>query len=144
MHAPSITRRPQRQRRQREGAVLVEAVIVAAALVSLFGCVLVVQLYASLQLQKLDEAREEAWRKSMNGCGSEEPLLADMASELLHGKFPFPDGIVPSGLSASRTLSVKGVFSATGHKEIYFICNPRPGRKKPMTDMAGWVLELFS
>lgn len=131
-------------KRRREGAVLVEGVIVAASLVCLFGCVLIVRLYASLQLAKLDEAREEAWRNAMRGCGSEEPLLIDMARELVSGEFPFPDGIVPSLLSAERSFSVTGVFEATGHKAMKLVCNPRPGKEKPMSDMAGWVIELFS
>ena len=124
---------------------MVEAVIVAASLVCLFGCVLVVQLHCALSLSKLDEAREDAWRQAMQGCGSEEPVLVDMAQELLQGEFPFPDGILPSSREAGRDFQVSGgLFATSGHKQMKFVCNPRPGKKKPLTDMAGWVLELFS
>jgi hypothetical protein len=140
----TLQRQPSRRHRRQSGAVLVEGVIVAAAMVSIFGCVLIVRLYASLQLQKLDEAREEAWREAMKGCGSEEPVLKDMAHELVSGEFPFPDGIVPSLREAERSFSVTGVFEATGHKAMKFVCNPQPGKEKPMSDMAGWILELFS
>lgn len=141
---PKNPKRARRHKRQ-EGAVLVEGVIVAASLVCLFGCVLVVQLYCALSLQKLDESREDAWRQAMQGCGSDEPVLQDMAQELLHGEFPFPDGILPSLREAGRDYSVSGgLFDASGHKQMKFVCNPRPGKKKPLTDMVGWVLELFS
>jgi hypothetical protein len=133
-----------KHKQRREGAVLVEGVIVAAAMVCLFGCVLIVHLYGSLQLQRLDEAREQAWREAMQGCGGDEPVLQDMARELLSGEFPFPDGILPSARSASRSFSVRGVFSATGQKEIRFLCGPQPSGDRPLTDMAGWVLGLFT
>lgn len=132
-----------RARQRQGGAVLIEALIVGAALVCVFGCVLAVKLYCSLALQKLDEARQDAWTQSMRGCASEEPVLVDMARELMRGDFPFPDGIIPDFLETQRSYSVTGLVSASGSKAVQFVCNPKPSKEKPLTDMAGWVLSLF-
>lgn len=137
------TSRASRRRRQ-EGVVVVEGLIVSAALVCLFGCILVVHLYCQRQLEALDEAREAAWADAMRGCGSDEPVLKDMALEIIAGEFPFPDGLMPSIREAQRTVSVTGIFDATGRKEMKFVCNPQPGKEKPMSDLVGWVFELFS
>ena len=138
----SHVHRPRRRQRQ-QGAVLVEGLIASSALLVLLGCMLVVRSYSSLQLLRLDEARQEAWHKAMQGCEEGEPSLLDLARQLIQGELPFLDGLVPSLREAERTFAVKGLFEAQGKRSIKFICNPRPGKKKPLTDMAGWVMELF-
>jgi hypothetical protein len=123
------------------GAILVEAVIVAAALCCLFGCMLVVHLYCSLQLKKLDDARQDAWNQSMSGCDLPDPDIKGMAESLKSGESPFPDDIIPSGRDASRSFSVKGIFQVAGTRSIKFICNPKPSQKT-MNETVSWVVGL--
>jgi hypothetical protein len=143
MHAtePSASARARRQR----GAALVEGLIVAASLVCILGGVLVVQRFCSLQLAKLDEARSEAWRKAMNGCGADEPSMPDMALELKSGQGPpFPLSMIPFFLREERSFQVTGgPFSPSGSREMKFICNPRPAKTKPLTDMVNWLGDFF-
>ena len=131
--------------RRQQGAVLVEGLMVASLFVVLLGCMFVVHRYCSLQLGKLDQARSEAFRKSMNGCGSEEPSMPALASEIKEGESaPFPLSFVPFFLQEERSFSVTGgPFSPSGSRDMKFLCNPRPAKKKPITDMVGWLGDLF-
>jgi hypothetical protein len=131
--------------RRQQGAVLVEGVMVASLFVVLLGCMFVVHRYCSLQLSKLDEARSEAFRKSMNGCGSEEVSMPDLTSEIKEGQSaPFPLSFIPFFLQEERAFQVTGgPFSPSGSRSIKFLCNPRPAKKKPLTDMVGWLGDLF-
>lgn len=124
--------------------VLVEGVVVAASMVVMFGCVLVVHMYCSMQIAKLDEARQEVWNVSMTGCGADTNVdVKSIANELKSGSDALmPDGMFPSGRDASRTFTVKGIFEASGHREIRFVCNPRPS-KKTMNETVQWVLDVF-
>jgi hypothetical protein len=135
--------------------VLIEFVLVACSLGCVFGCVLCVRLYCSLQLQRLDDARQDAWSQAMKGCDAPEPELSEMAHTFLQPSIPFPDGLVPELRSAERTFAVSPIspsasfdwlsaFALSGRREMKFICNPIPGKKKPLTDMVGWLMELFT
>jgi hypothetical protein len=137
-----MTRR--RRSNAKQGAVMVEAVIAATALVSLFGCVLLIHLYCSLQLTKLDEAREEVWNNSLPGCGSEDTFNVNgLLGELKSGSEPGPpDWAIPSERHAARTFSARGIFSVSGQREIRFVCNPKPTRKT-MNETVQWVLDAF-
>jgi hypothetical protein len=137
--APS--RRPDKRR---SGAVLVEAVIASTALCSVFGCVLLIHLYCSLQLSKLDEAREEVWNTSMPGCGSEDTFdVRGLVSELRSGTEPGPpEWAIPSERHAARSFSARGIFNVAGQREIRFVCNPRP-TQKTMNETVQWVLDIF-
>jgi hypothetical protein len=137
--------RPRRRSRARAGAVLVEGVIVAASLVILFACMMVVHGYSSLHLSKLDEARAEAWKNSVSGCGADAaPDPASLASGLVHGDDNpiIPDGFVPSSRDASREFSTQGIFNADGHREVRFLCNPKP-TTKTMNESVAWVFDIF-
>jgi hypothetical protein len=135
-----------RRARRQQGAVLVEGIIVAASFVVLLGCLFVVQRYCSLQLSKLDEARAEAWRKSMVGCGVNEPALAPMATELKSGEgLSVPLNMIPWLLEETRSFQVTGgPFRPSGSRQMKFLCNPLPMHTKPLTDMVGWLGDIFT
>jgi len=137
-------KRSRRKARSHEGAVLVEGILVSACLIALFASILVVRLYVSLQIAKLDEARDEAWEKSMQGCDSDSSDLREMALAILNLEFLFPGGFVPSSLYFDRSFSANGIFSASGHREIKFICDPQPAEHNPLTDATGWAWELVT
>ncbi|MEY4581099.1 MAG: hypothetical protein RL701_5802 [Pseudomonadota bacterium] len=135
-----------RAAKAREGAVLVEGVIVAASMVILFGCILVIHLYCSLQISKLDEARTEVWNSSMPGCGGDDAFdVRGMTDDLKSGNYVLlPDGMMPEARDAARSFSIrKSVFGQVdGHREIKFLCNPRP-TQKTMNETVNWVLDAF-
>jgi hypothetical protein len=137
--------RPRSRGQRQEGAALVEGVMVAGMLVCLLGCMFVVHRFCALQLEKLDEARAEAWRKSMNGCGSEEPSLPEMTLEIKDGNGPpLPLSFVPFFLQEERSFQVTGgPFSPSGKRAMKFVCNPYPPKTKPLTDMVNWLGDLF-
>jgi hypothetical protein len=139
-------REPRARRRRQQGAVLVEGVIVAASFVVLLGCLFVVHRYCSLQLSMLDDARKHAWQKSMAGCGVNEPPLSPMASELKTGDgLSFPLNMIPLPFEETRSFQVTGgPFSPSGSRQMTFICNPRPTHTKPLTDMVGWLGDIFT
>lgn len=133
-----------RRRRARSGAVMVEAVIATSALCALFGCLLLIHLYCSLQLSKLDEAREEVWNTSLPGCGSQDVYeIKAMVTQLRSGSEPGPpEWAIPRERSAARSFSARGLFSVSGKREIRFVCNPRP-TQKTMNETVQWVLDVF-
>jgi hypothetical protein len=133
-----------KRKRSQSGAVLVEGVIVAASMVVMFGCVLMVHAYCSLQLAKLDEARQEVWNNSVTGCGGDTNIdVKSIANQLKSGSEPLlPEGMFPDKREASRSFSVRGIFEASGRREIRFVCNPKPSQKT-MVETVAWVLEVF-
>lgn len=132
--------------RSQQGAVLVEGLMVAASFVVLLGCLFTIERYCSLQMSKLDEARAEAWRKSMLGCGVNEPSLSPMTSDLKSGDgLSFPLNMIPSSSEETRSFEVTGgPFRPSGSRQMLFLCNPRPTHTKPLTDMVGWLGDIFT
>jgi len=118
--------------------------MVGACLIAVFASILVVRLFVSLQIAKLDEAREEAWDASMQGCDNESTDLREFAQAVINLEFLFPGGFVPSSLYFDRSFSANGIFSASGHREIKFICDPQPPEHNPLTDAIGWAWELVT
>ncbi|MET0389076.1 MAG: hypothetical protein ABW321_24085 [Polyangiales bacterium] len=135
-----------RRAKQEAGAVLVEAVIVAASLALLCAGLLFIHAYASHQLRALDDARERVWRAAMTECNQPEPVFADLARDLINGDLPLPDNIVPHALDAQSTFQIPGLFGrgiAGGSKSLTFVCNPRPSQGDPLAKPNEWVLGLF-
>jgi hypothetical protein len=139
--------RKHHKKRKQQGAVLVEWIIVASAFCLLLGCMFAIRLYCSLQLQRLDDAREDAWAQAMNGCGAASINIKDLGEEIRKGDAPGLAGqMIPSGRDASRTFEVDPAFPAGfgtlhGRREIKFICNPMPGKTVPTSDLVGWLKE---
>jgi hypothetical protein len=134
----------QRRRRQ-QGAALVEGVMVGALLVVILACLFVVHRYCSAQLAQLTKAREAAWQDAMNGCGNDNNTSAtSLAEQIVEGIFPFLDSI-PTLLRRERSFEVTGgPFRPSGKREMKFICNPKPAKSKPLTDMVGWLGDMFT
>jgi hypothetical protein len=125
---------------------LVEAVIVAASLVLLCAGITFIHAYAMYEVRATDEARERVWRNAMTECNQPEPLLRELANDLIHGDFPIPDNIVPTALEETASFRTEGLFGRTmvsGSKSISFVCNPRPSTSDPLTSPNEWVLGLF-
>jgi hypothetical protein len=137
-------RKLQRRRRQ-QGAALVEGVMVGAMLAAILACLFVVHRYCSAHLGALNSARETAWQSAMNGCGNDNNTAATgLAEQIVEGIFPFLDSI-PTILSEERTFEVTGgPFKPSGKREMKFICNPRPAKTKPLTNMVGWLGDMFT
>lgn len=127
--------------------MLVEWVIVASAFCLLIGCMFAIRLYCSLQLERLDDARQDAWAQSMRGCSTGPTEIANMGNALSQGEPPgLAQQMIPSGRDASRTFQVDPSFPAGfgtlhGQREVKFICNPIPGKAVPTSDLIGWLKE---
>jgi hypothetical protein len=135
------------KKRSQQGAVLVEWIIVASAFCLLLGCMFAIRAYCSLQLARLDDAREDAWKQAMNGCDSSAPNLAEVGEKLKAGEGPaFAQQMLPSGRNASRTFEstaslpvALGTFKGT--REVRFVCNPIPGKAVPTSNLIDWLKE---
>jgi hypothetical protein len=136
-----------RKRKQREGAVLVEWLIVSSSFCLLLGCMFCVRAYCSMQLRSLDEARADAWADAMNGCVEGSPKLGEIGNAVKDGDVPppFAEQMLPSGRSAEKTFTLnhqglpRGLTPLSGRREVKFICNPIPGRAVPTSDIVGWL-----
>jgi hypothetical protein len=119
--------------------------MVGAMLVVVLGCLFVVHRACSGHLAALDKARETAWQSAMNGCGNDNNTsTTSLAEQLVEGAFPFLDSI-PTILIEQRTFKVTGgPFEPSGKREMKFICNPTPAKTKPLTDMVGWLGDMFT
>ncbi|MET0285694.1 MAG: hypothetical protein ABW352_14540 [Polyangiales bacterium] len=135
----------QRRRKRQQGAALVEGVMVGAMLVSLVACLFVIHRACFLHLKRLDDAREAAWQNAMNGCGSDNNTsTTSLAEQLKEGAMPFLDAI-PTILIEDRSFEVTGgPFTPSGRREMKFICNPAPVQTKPLTNMVGWLGDMFT
>ncbi len=134
----------QRKKRQ-QGAALVEGLMVGIMLGTVLACLFVVHRYSAAHLNALDDAREKAWQSAMNGCGGDAVTsTTSLAEQLKDGLFPFLDAI-PTILIESRSFQVTGgPFTPSGKREMKFICNPRPVQTKPLTNMVGWLGDMFT
>lgn len=127
--------------------MLVEWVIVASAFCLLLGCMFAIRLYCSLQLERLDDARQDAWAQAMRGCSTGPTDIGKMGNALSQGEPPgLSQQMIPSGRDALRTFQVDPAFptgfgTLHGHREIKFICNPIPGKAVPTSDLIGWLEE---
>lgn len=136
-----------RKKRSQEGAVLVEWIIVASAFCLLLGCMFAIRAYCSLQLARLDDAREDAWKQAMNGCDSSAPNLAEVGEKLKAGQGPaFSQQMIPSGRNASRTFESTASLPVAlgtlkGSREVRFVCNPFPGKAVPTSNLIDWLKE---
>jgi hypothetical protein len=136
-----------RKTRKQGGAVLVEWIIVATAFCLLLGCMFAIRAYCSLQLARLDEAREDAWAQAMNGCDASAPNLSEVGEKLKAGEGPaFAKQMLPSGRNASRTFESSaalpvGFGKLTGRREVRFVCNPFPGKAVPTSNLIDWLKE---
>jgi hypothetical protein len=139
-----MTKLRERRRRQ-QGAALVEGVMVGACLVVILACLFVVSRYCSAQLARLRDARQAAWESAMNGCGEAGTSTAGIANELKNGDgLPFIDWL-PTIRHEERSFQVTGgPFTPSGKREMKFICNPAPVHTKPLTDMVGWLGDMFT
>lgn len=118
--------------------------MVGVMLVAVLGCFFVIGRYCYLQLAMLDKARESAWQNAMNGCGNDNNTsTTSLAEQLIEGALPFLDAI-PTILIESRSFQVTGgPFTPSGTREMKFICNPVPAKTKPLTNMVGWLGDMF-
>ena len=126
--------------------MVVEATIVAASLVLLCAGLLFIHAYAAGQLRATVRARERVWRNAMTECNQPEPLLQDLARDLIAGHFPVPDNIVPFSLEGSGSFSAPSLWGdgqLSGSKSLLFVCNPRPSHANPLARPNDWVLGLF-
>ena len=127
--------------------MLVEWVIVASAFCLLIGCMFAIRLYCSLQLERLDDARQDAWHQAMTGCGDGATDIAQMGDAISKGEAPgLALQMIPSGRDASRSFDVEASFPASfgalhGTREVRFICNPTPSKGDPTSDLIGWLSE---
>lgn len=135
----------QRRRVRQQGAVLVEGVMVGVALATILACLFVVERFCSAHLAALSDARETAWQTAMNGCGTDNSTTpTSLAQQIVDGIFPFLDSI-PGILVEDRSFDVTGgPFQPSGKREMKYICNPTPATTKPLTDMVGWLGDMFS
>lgn len=135
------------KKRHQEGAVLIEWIIVASAFCLLLGCMFAIRAYCSLQLARLDEAREDAWAQAMNGCDSGAPNLAEVGDKLKAGEGPaFAKQMIPSRRNASRTFESSAALPVafgklTGQREVRYVCNPFPGKAVPTSNLIDWLKE---
>lgn len=130
--------------------MLIEWMIVASSLCLLLGCMFCIRAYCSLQLQRLDDAREDAWTQAMNGCDPGSPNLAEIGESLKAGQGPpLVKQMVPSSRDAARDFTLNheglpnGLTPLTGHREVKFICNPFPGKAVPTSNIVDWLKEWF-
>lgn len=123
-----------------------EATIVASSLVLLCAGLVFVHAYSAGQLSATVHARERVWRNAMTECNQPEPLLQDLARDLIAGRFPVPDNIVPYSLEGSGSFSATSLWGdarVSGSKSLLFVCNPRPSNGNPLAKPNEWVLDLF-
>jgi hypothetical protein len=140
----AVSRRASQSRLRRQGAALVEGVMVGAVFVGILACLFVVHRYCWLQLSELSKARELAWQKAMNGCGNDNDDATSLAKQIVDDLVPFLDS-VPWSLSSERSFEVTGgPFHPSGRREVKYICNPTPSATKPLTNMIGWLGDMFT
>lgn len=129
-----------------QGAVLVEATMAASALVLAAGGLLFIHSFAEKQIRVAEQAREAAWRRALTECDQGEPVLKDLAKDVINGDIPVPDGLVPTPVDGAASLSVDGLLdhdSRTVSQTMTFICNPKPSSADPLAKPNEWVLGLF-
>jgi hypothetical protein len=133
------------RRRRQQGAALVEGLIVGICLGTILACLFVVHRFSSAHLAALGDARQTAWQSAMNGCGNDNNTgTTGLAEQIVEGALPFLDAI-PTLLTEARTFQVTGgPFSPSGRREMKFICNPKPEKTRPLTDMVGWLGDMFT
>jgi hypothetical protein len=142
-----MTKRSRNHLRQtRRGAVLIEATMAACALVLTAAGLLFVHGYAEKLIRAAEQAREAAWSRALNECDQGEPLLKDLAQDVINGDLPVPDGLIPKALDVEVSMTVQGLLdhkSRTVSQTMTFICNPKPSHADPLAKPNEWVLGLF-
>jgi hypothetical protein len=82
--------------RRRQGAVMVEAIVVLSTMVLMLALILFVHNLASTDIQAAQTARSQAWTAAMNGCGEGGFDFKSMLRGLKSGELPIPDSFIPS------------------------------------------------
>ncbi|MET0389070.1 MAG: hypothetical protein ABW321_24055 [Polyangiales bacterium] len=139
-----------RRRKQQEGAVLVEWVIVAASFCLILACMFCVQRYCVLHMRHLDAARARAWTSSMNGCAAGTPDIGDVGDSLKNQELPpFAEQMLPERRTAQSSFTLQGsglpaaLVGIGGLREVRFICNPLPSQEIPTSNIRDWLEEYF-
>jgi hypothetical protein len=143
-------RRNARGKRAREGAVMVEAVIVITALTAFFAWSLYMHRLAAAKLDSVYSARREAWKEGLAGCGSDGGFdIKSLVTSFSNDENTDVDGFFATGkrvskqdsrqVTASRPLSVTGNIKSM----TVFPCTIVPPRSDPIGDPSGWVFDLF-
>jgi hypothetical protein len=132
---------------------MVEWMIVASAFCLLLGSMFTIRVYCSLHLQRLDEAREDAWAQAMKGCDANAPDLSkfdpgikEIGEGLRYNQVEFSKQMIPSGRNAQREFSTAAALpvalgTLTGRREVRYVCNPFPGKAVPTSNLVDWLKE---
>ena len=133
------------ERRRREGAVLVESIVVASALILMFACIGFVHRLAAADLHALQEARFQAFTDALDGCPDRGSSLQSVVSDLTSGGIPLPDAFVPShSASATSERSVAGLLPGATRSVRHTLripCRTVPSREGQQP--GSWLFELF-
>jgi hypothetical protein len=132
--------------RRREGAVMVEAVMVASTFVLLLAVLAFMHRFALAAIEAQKEARHQAYTRALQGCVDNDMSLADAVGALRDGDLPIPSGISGGGTAqASASRSVPGLFNR-GDKlvtsAVSMPCNTRVSDVSA-SSTGGWLMDMF-
>jgi hypothetical protein len=98
--------------RRRRGAAMVEAAIIAMVMVVIFACMWASVTFQNTKIRAMDDARVDAWQKSLKACTGGDSVIGDVGSQLSESGAPsIPDTSKTKELMGGQGVTDMSDFS---------------------------------
>jgi hypothetical protein len=133
-----------RRRKRREGAVLIEAIMVSSLFILMCGVLSFVHANGLARIHTFQKARADAWQKAEAGCPSGSFGVGDVVQGIANGDLPLPDAFMPGQYadgSASETVIAPSNQNIPVTSSVSIPCQAGPPTAQG--NAGDWVDQLF-